>query len=97
MECVKCIRGQNKYNFMDSNENTKNSYKYKVNEECYHCQHMRRIPGDAHIGCTLHCIGNQFNKHGILNGWVIIFPELDFSCFDPVWKITRCEFFKEKI
>ena len=46
--------------------------KYKVNEECYHCEHMRRIPGDTHIGCTLHCVGNTFHEHGINNGLLTV-------------------------
>ena len=72
--------------------------KKELNEhnECYHCKHMYRIPGDAHIGCNRFCKGNKFNPHGIICGWVVIMPMLDLCNFDPVWKETMCPNFEEK-
>lgn len=64
--------------------------------ECYHCKHMYRIPGDCHIGCRKYCQGNKFNPTGVKNGWVIIMPMLDLCNFDPCWKETKCLNFEEK-
>lgn len=79
----------------NNNENTANNYNER--NECYHCANMRRIPGDAHIGCSIHCMGNKFDSYGIAMGWAILLPEMDFSCFDPTWKLTKCKYFKERV
>ena len=77
-------------------EDIKQKKEYKVSEECYHCKYKYNIPGNAHIGCRKYCEGNTFASYGIANGWVINIPTLGISCFDPIWKDTKCPHFEEK-
>ena len=62
----------------------------RMRQECWHCQHRRNVPGNAHITCANpdpDMIGSQ---HGIDNGW-FYYPLL----FDPTWKEKLCCNFAE--
>lgn len=59
--------------------------------ECYSCQHMRKVPGNAHIACANPDPEMTGHRHGIKNGW-FIYPML----FDPTWKTAKCNNFQSK-
>ena len=59
--------------------------------ECYQCQFMKTIPGDAHIQCTKPDMEMEGHSHGIKNGW-FLYP---FN-FDPTWKLEDCRNFQQK-
>ena len=63
----------------------------RMMRECWDCAHKRKVPGNAHIMCTMPDAGMSGNKHGIKNGW-FMYPLL----FDPVWKTKLCSNFKPK-
>jgi hypothetical protein len=60
-------------------------YKRDMRNECYHCKHMREVPGNAHIKCAYPDSKMRGDSHGIKNGW-FFYPFL----FDPVWKTESC-------
>ena len=53
--------------------------------ECYHCEHMREVPGNCHIKCVKPDAEMTGNPHGIKEGW-FMYPLL----FDPTWKTKMC-------
>lgn len=60
-------------------------------DECYHCEHLREVAGNAHIQCIKPDADMRGNAHGIKNGW-FIYPLL----FDPVWKESMCKNYQDK-
>lgn len=63
--------------------------KFKIYNECYFCQHLREVPGDAHIQCAKPDKNMRGDKHGIQQGW-FFYPLL----FDPTWKLDWCKNFE---
>lgn len=64
----------------------------KINE-CYLCAHRRPIPGDCHSCCAAPSDKQLIDgsAHGKARGW-FSYP----YNFDPVWKGSLCDNFKEK-
>jgi len=60
--------------------------KRDIRNECYHCDHRREVPGNAHIKCVKPDADMVGNQHGIQNGW-FFYPLL----FDPTWKEVMCK------
>ena len=56
-----------------------------IRRECYGCEHVRSIPGDAHIACVNPDPHLRFHEQGIRNGWAN-YP----INFDPIWKLDLC-------
>ena len=63
--------------------------KINMHNECYHCVHMREVPGDAHIQCINPDSFMQGEPRAEARGW-FYYPLL----FDPVWKRRRCRNFE---
>ncbi len=65
----------------------------EIKTECFKCEHKRSIPGNYHISCLKPDANVCYTGHenGRKNGW-FSYP---FN-FDPVWKMVKCENFKEK-
>lgn len=61
-----------------------------MRNECYYCDHMRKVLGDAHIQCAKPDKEMAGDEHGKKNGW-FHYPVL----FDPTWKLTKCRNFAE--
>lgn len=60
--------------------------KRDMRDECYNCEHQRKIPGDSHISCVKPDSSMKGDRHGIRNGW-FFYP---FN-FDPTWKTKLCK------
>ena len=56
-----------------------------MQNECWQCQHRRKVPGNAHFNCVKPDPEMRGKEHGIRNGW-FMYPLL----FDPVWKEKLC-------
>jgi len=56
---------------------------------CYTCQHVRNVPGDAHKSCVNKTAKVQGNPIGIRQGY--FFWPINF---DPVW-LESCDGYKE--
>ena len=59
--------------------------KINKHDECWECQHKRKVPGNYHIKCAKPDADMTGNPHGIKEGW-FMYPSL----FDPVWKTKKC-------
>lgn len=59
--------------------------KRKMMNECWHCQHKRKVPGNYHIECVKPDAEMTGHEHGIKEGW-FMYPFL----FDPTWKTSMC-------
>ena len=58
--------------------------------ECYHCAHKRKVPGNAHIRCVKPDANMRGSEHGIRQGW-FFYPLL----FDPIWKTVMCKNYED--
>jgi len=57
---------------------------------CYHCQHRRELPGNAHSSCALSTMAPPvFHDLGLDMGWA----DWPFN-FDPVW-LQWCDGFEK--
>jgi len=75
---------------MTDNETTIHDPRSMQNE-CYRCNHMRKIPGNCHIECRKFDEQMTGAYHAVVSGW-FFYP---FN-FDPVWKEKFCRNFNEK-
>ena len=62
-----------------------------VKNDCYKCEHKRKVPGNCHIRCAKPDPKMTGYQHGIDKGW-FIYPLL----FDPVWMTKKCDNFQPK-
>ena len=66
--------------------------KIDLHNECYHCKHVREVPGDAHIRCAKPDPDMTGEPRAEARGW-FFYP----LCFDPTWKTKTCCNFEAKV